>query len=178
MVSAQDADRRAELALLFHAHYAELTRLAYYLTSEPAAAEDLAQETFVRAWHSWSRLRRAESAPSYLRAICVNLCRARLRRRLVERRVALPSPDVGEEKDAALGLDIAAALARLPLRKRACVVLRFYVDLTEAQTAEVLGVSVGTVKSQTAKALRLLAEHLSADERPGQATALAGEEAP
>jgi DNA-directed RNA polymerase specialized sigma24 family protein len=103
----------------------------------------------------------------------VNLARRSLRRRLLERRAwrwrgagDLRSADPGET------VDLLRALACLPARKRACVVLRFYLDLSEADTAAALGVSVGTVKSQTSKAVgrleRLLAEPgTGAVPRPG-----------
>src|SRR5260370_33880320 len=70
----------------------------------------------------------------------------------------------GAEAHAGAGVDVLRAVARLPVRKRACVVLRFYLDFSEAETAAVLGVSVGTVKSQTAKALRALRESLAGDD--------------
>jgi RNA polymerase sigma-70 factor (sigma-E family) len=147
--------RRDALALLYERHYAELVRLAFALTSDWGLAEELAQEAFVRVWRSWGNIRDQQSAPAYLRTTVVNLARRSLRRRLQERRAWRdpgdpPSADLGES------IDLLRALARLPARKRACVVLRFYMDLSEADTAAALGVSVGTVKSQTAKALRRL----------------------
>jgi RNA polymerase sigma-70 factor (sigma-E family) len=155
--------RREALALLYERHYAELVRLAFALTNDWALAEDLAQEAFVRVWRSWGNLRDPRSASAYLRTCVVNLARRSLRRRLLERRAwrwrgtgDLRPADPGES------VDLLRALACLPAHKRACVVLRFYLDLSEADTAAALGVSVGTVKSQTAKALRglerLLAE--------------------
>lgn len=155
--------RREALALLYQRHYAELVRLAFALTNDWAMAEDLAQEAFVRAWRSERNIRDPRSAPAYLRTCVVNLARRSLRRRLLERRswrwrgAGDPRPaDPGET------VDLLRALACLPARKRACVVLRFYLDLSEADTAAALGVSVGTVKSQTAKGLRRL-ERLLAD---------------
>lgn len=149
--------RREALALLYEHHYAELVRLAFALTSDWGLAEELAQEAFVRVWCSWGNIRDPQSAPAYLRTSVVNLARRSLRRRLLERRAwrrrgggDLPSADSGDS------VDLLRALARLPARKRACVTLRFYLDLSEADTAAALGVSVGTVKSQTARALRRL----------------------
>jgi RNA polymerase sigma-70 factor (sigma-E family) len=147
--------RRHAVALLYERHYAELVRLAFALTSDWDLAEELAQEAFARAWRSWGNIRDQQAAPAYLRTIVVNLARRSLRRRLQERRAW---PDAGDVQaaDPAESIDLLRALARLPARKRACVVLRFYMDLSEADTAAALGVSVGTVKSQTAKALRRL----------------------
>ena len=154
------ASRRDALALLYQRYYAELVRLAFSLTGDWGTAEELAQETFVRAWRSWGNIRDQQAAPAYLRATLVNLARKALRHRSRER----PAwPDVGDPRPADPGasIDMLRALARLPVRKRACVVLRFYFDLSEAETAAVLGVSVGTVKSQTAKALRRLGQLLA-----------------
>jgi RNA polymerase sigma-70 factor (sigma-E family) len=155
--------RREALALLHERHYAELVRLGFALTGDWALAEDLAQEAFVRVWRSWGNIRDPRSAPAYLRTSVVNLARRSLRRKLLERR-AWRWRDSGDLRPADPDdtVDLLRALACLPARKRACVVLRFYLDLSEADTAAALGVSVGTVKSQTAKAVgrleRLLAE--------------------
>src|SRR5258707_4885340 len=96
-----------------------------------------------------------QSGPVYLRARVVNLARRSVRRMLRERR-AWRDADDRRSADPGASVDLVRALARLPAGKRACVVLRFYLDLSEADTAAALGVSVGTVKSQTAKALRRL----------------------
>ena len=155
--------RHEAVALLYERHYAELVRLAFALTGDWALAEELAQEAFVRVWGSWGNVRDPRSAPAYLRTAVVNLARRSLRRRLLERQAwrwrgagDLRSADPGET------VDVLRAFACLPAGKRACVVLRFYLDLSEADTAAALGVSVGTVKSQTAKALRRL-QRLLAD---------------
>ena len=147
--------RREALALLYERHYAELVRLAFAMTSDWDLAEELAQEAFLRVWRSWGNIRDQQSAPAYLRATVVNLARRSLRRMLRERR-AWHDPDDRPSADPGASVDLLRALARLPAGKRACVVLRFYLDLSEADTAAALGVSVGTVKSQTAKALRRL----------------------
>ncbi len=147
--------RREALALLHECHYAELVRLAFALTGDWGLAEDLAQEAFVRVWRGWGNIRDQQSAPAYLRTTVVNLARRSLRHRLQERRAW---SGIGDPRSADSGtdIDLVCALARLPARKRACVVLRYYLDMSEADTAAMLGVSVGTVKSQTAKALQRL----------------------
>jgi RNA polymerase sigma-70 factor (sigma-E family) len=147
--------RRDALVLLYERHYAGLVRLAFALTSDWDLAEELAQEAFARLWGSWGNLRDQQAAPAYLRATVVNLARKSLRRRLQERRAWRDTEDP-RAADPVASIDLLRALARLPARKRACVVLRFYLDLSEADTAAALGVTVGTVKSQTAKALRRL----------------------
>ena len=133
--------RREALEVLYERHYAERVRLAFALTDDWGLAEELAQETFVRAWRSWANIRDPHAAPAYLRTIVVNLARSSLRRRLREYGAWR---DTGESRSADPG-----------------VVLRFYLDLSEADTAAALGVSVGTVKSQTAKALQRLEQLLT-----------------
>lgn len=159
--------RRDALALLYERHYRELVRLAFALTSDWDLAEELAQEAFVRVWRSWGNIRDQQSAPAYLRTTVVNLARRSLRHRLQERRAWRGADDPGTA-DPGASVDLLRALARLPTRKRACVVLRYYLDLSEADTAAALGVSAGTVKSQTAKALRRLQRLLA---EPGPAPA-------
>jgi RNA polymerase sigma factor (sigma-70 family) len=107
----------------------------------------------------WSSLRDIYSAPSYLRTAVVNGVRARWRRRRVRELASktLRRDPAPTEADVLEQSVVLAAVSQLPMRKRACVLLRYYADLSEVETALVLGVSVGTVKSQTSKALSLLA---------------------
>jgi RNA polymerase sigma-70 factor (sigma-E family) len=141
---------------LFRVHGLRIARLAYMLTGDASVAEEIAQEAFVRLWRSWDRLEDADAALAYLRTIVVNLSRSFLRRRLLELRHRLARLDAAIEIDPAERLDALSAVARLPHRQRACIALRFFEDLSEAQTAEALGISVGTVKSATHRALRRL----------------------
>lgn len=164
--------RRDMLAGLYARQYPELVRLAFALTGDWALAEDLAQEAFVRAWSSWDRLRQAHRAEAYLRAIVVNLARSSFRRQVRDIRARAVGPPAAwvvppGEVHSDAGIDLLRALGRLPAGKRACVVLRFYLDLSETDTAALLGVSVGTVKSQTAKALRMLRTWLAEDDTAG-----------
>jgi RNA polymerase sigma-70 factor (sigma-E family) len=153
--------RDEALSRLFEAHYADMVRLAFYLTGSWPVAEDLAQEGFVRLWRRWGGLRDHHAALGYLRTTVVNLSRSALRRRLLELRHQHPSGQEGHEVDPVARLDITRALAALPAGKRACVVLRHLVDLSVEETAAVLGISAGSVKSQTHKGLRLLGAALS-----------------
>jgi RNA polymerase sigma factor (sigma-70 family) len=125
----------------------------------------LAQEAFLRLWRRWGGLRDSRAALGYLRATVVNLSRSSLRRRLVELRHQRSVGEEAREPDPTARLDIARALAKLPARKRACVVLRHLVDLSVEETAAVLGISTGSVKSQTHRALRLLEAALSDHDR-------------
>jgi RNA polymerase sigma-70 factor (sigma-E family) len=161
--------RDEALSRLLEAHYPDTVRLAFYLTGSWTAAEDLAQEAFVRLWRRWGGLRDHHAALGYLRATVVNLSRSALRRRLLELRHRRSVGEEGYDTDPVARLDIARALTALPAGKRACVVLRHLVDLSVEETAAVLGISAGSVKSQTHKGLRLLEAALSDQEdRAGQ----------
>ena len=142
-----------------------LLRTAVLLTGDRAAAEDLVQEAYERIYVHWPRIR--TGAPeAYARKTLTNLVANRWRtRRRRPAEVALvenydqPQPDGSEAY--AVRQQLLRALQDLPPRQRAAIVLRYYDDLTEAQTAEILGCSVGTVKSQTSRALdrlRLITE--------------------
>ncbi|RCH65518.1 SigE family RNA polymerase sigma factor [Streptomyces sp. SDr-06] len=150
-------DASVEFHDFFERHYAELARLAHLLTGETDAADDLAADALVALWQNWDRFRAARHPLAYARGVVANLARERIRSTVRERRrIALfwsRAPEVVAAPDVAGMLDIRAALARLPFRKRACVVLRHAFDLSEKDTALALGISVGTVKSQTSKAM-------------------------
>jgi RNA polymerase sigma-70 factor (sigma-E family) len=153
-----------EVADLYARHAAGLLRLAELLCGDRALAEELVQEAFVRSWRHWRRVRGSGSELAYVRQTLVNLTRDSFRRRFREARQRLLAPPAATtvEPDVDGRVDLERALARLPLRKRACVVLRYYADLSEEDTARLLGISVGTVKSQTHRALGLLARDLDA----------------
>jgi RNA polymerase sigma-70 factor (sigma-E family) len=135
-----------------------LLRTAFLLTHDWALAEDLLQTALARAWEAW---RRIDGDPEpYVRQIIVNAYASSWRRRW---RGELPTADFPEavvEFDPSAGFDdrdrLWRALGRLPRRQRAVVVLRYFEDLSEAETAEILGCSVGTIKSQASRALARL----------------------
>lgn len=152
------ADGPGRLADVYIAHFAQLTRLAALLVGNTAEAEEIAQEAYVRA----ARLTHepADALP-YLRQAVVNLSRSTLRRRLVARKHP-PSiqPEEGEELDVIATLERAAimrSLRQLPKRSREVLVLRYYSDLSVAQTAQTLGISVSAVTSYTSRGLAQLA---------------------
>lgn len=149
----------------FEQHHAELARFAWLLIGDGAAAEDLAADAMLAVWKQWSQVERSASGIAYARGIVANLAKTRIRSNVRERRRNTtfwmrPSEPASETNVAAV-VDVRRALARLPFRKRACVVLRHSLELTERETAEALGVSVGTVKSQTSKGLAELRKLLS-----------------
>ncbi|MFE1228797.1 SigE family RNA polymerase sigma factor [Streptomyces sp. NPDC058745] len=159
-------DASDEFHAFFERHYAELARLAHLLTGEVDAADDLAADALAALWHRWDRLRSADHPVAYARGVVANLARGRIRSAVRERRrVALfwsTRPERVHDPDVAVVMDVRQALARLPFRKRACVVLRHAFDLSEKDTALALGISVGTVKSQTSKGMTELERLLAA----------------
>ncbi|MGW5240555.1 SigE family RNA polymerase sigma factor [Monashia sp. NPDC004114] len=142
-----------------------LLRTAYLLTRDRALAEDLVQTSLAKAWFAWGRI---EGQPdAYVRKIIVNTYSSWWRRRWngEEATADLPEAPAGGDHGPAAGresrrveerTDLWRALGRLPKRQRAVVVLRFYEDLSEAETAEIMQCSVGTVKSQASRALAKL----------------------
>jgi RNA polymerase sigma-70 factor (sigma-E family) len=162
-MNVDESARHGAVAALFSAHADDLLRLAVLLVGERGAAEELVQEAFTRLWQRWGSLRDPGASIGYLRVTIVNLARGSFRRRMLRARssgmvglapASVDPPDVAER------LDLLRALGRLSPRKRACLILRFYSDLTEEETARTLGVAVGTVKSQTHRALAQLARLL------------------
>ena len=134
-----------------------LLRTAYLLTHDHALAEDLLQTALAKAWFAWSRI---EGRPEpYVRRILVNTYASWWQRRWNGELATehLPERRVGDAADAAdAGRDLWVAMERLPRRQRAVVVLRYFEDLTEVETARLLGCTVGTVKSQMSNALAKL----------------------
>jgi RNA polymerase sigma-70 factor (sigma-E family) len=149
------------LRAAFEEHYSGVVRFCALLSGRRELAEDLAQEAFVKLAPKIDRLDPEVVGP-YVRRIAVNLWKNRLRRLALERRhrdeAARPPAELPpvEQRD-----ELMAALRRLPVRQRACIVLRYYEDLSEKDTAATLGCSVGTVKSSTSRGLDRLRKELS-----------------
>ena len=146
-----------------------LQRTAFLLTGDWALAEDLVQTALARSWPAWGRIRHADPE-GYVRKVLVNTHASWWRRRWRGEVPTVLLPDRPGD-DAHGGLHerpaLHAALLRLPPRQRAVVVLRFAEDLSEAATAEALGITPGTVKSTTSKALaKLRADGALADLAP------------
>ena len=135
----------------------DLWRSAWLLTGDAQKAEDLVQTALMKCWRRWSSISRDGAVEAYVRKAMVNTYTDWWRRRWNAERPTDVLPELGVVgPDPGLRQDTLAALATLPRGQRAVLVLRFYDDLTEAQTAEMLGISVGTVKSQTSRALSAL----------------------
>lgn len=144
----------ADPAPAFDRFYREETpamvRVATLLVGSRPVAEDLVQDAFVRVHARWATI---ESPRAYTRRAVVNACRSHLRRRVLERRhqagLTVGVADLGAR-------ELLDALAQLPERQRAAVVLRFYADLSERETADALGCAPGTVGSLVHRALATL----------------------
>jgi len=142
MIESPDQPGRDDLTALYTRHYKQLLRLAVLLVGDLAGAEDVVQEAFVRI-HGALRRRPVDCPLAYLRQTVVDLARPGLRRRLTRLRHApRPMPD-----------EVVRALCRIPARQREAVVLRFWADLPEAEIAELMGVSIGAVKSYLSRAM-------------------------
>ncbi|OSP41901.1 SigE family RNA polymerase sigma factor [Streptomyces sp. 13-12-16] len=172
MGTVVDDAASVEFHAFFERHYAELSRLAHLLTGEADTADDLAADALLAMWHRWDRVRAADHPAAYARGVVANLARTRIRSAVRERRrIALfwsPREERIENPDVPGVVDVQEALRRLPFRKRACVVLRHAFDLSEKDTALALGISVGTVKSQTSKGMTELQRLLGTREVPRQ----------
>ncbi len=145
-----------------------LSRVAYLLTGEHHAAQDLLQGALIKVALRWRRLAAEGHPEAYLRRVLyhehISAWRRRVRHPEVSAAVLPERPGVDEAGLVERRLLLRQALARLTRKQRAVLVLRFFEDLSEADTAEALGCSVGTVKSQTAYALsrlRVLAPELA-----------------
>lgn len=143
-----------------------LLRFAHVLAGDPHTAADLVQDALVRAGMSWHRILRQEDPEAYLRRTIVNLNLNRWRRTRRERLMD-SVPDAGRDDPPTRDDAVWAALGRLPRAQRTVLVLRFYEDMSQAQIAAVMGCSVGTVKSNTARAMDQLKTFLDTDAPAG-----------
>jgi RNA polymerase sigma-70 factor (sigma-E family) len=164
------AARDADFAAYLQARQASVLRTAYLLTGDRHTAEDLVQTAFAKLYLSWDRVRDQGSIDGYLRRILVNENNSLWRRGWKRREHATeqlpePAPHV-DQYDDGRSAALWELVQSLPKKARAVLVLRYYEQLSEAETAEVLGVSVGTVKSQTSRALATLRERTPAHLNP------------
>ena len=153
-----------EVTELYEAHALSLIRLAYVILGDRAAAEDVVQEAFLKLYKRWSQLRDTARAPGYLRVSVVNGCRMVLRSRARrDDRTAGELPWESAEATALVGEEqrrLLRAIRALPPRQREALVLRYYLDLSEAEIARSMGIRRGTVKSATSRGLAALGRQL------------------
>ncbi|WP_330327686.1 SigE family RNA polymerase sigma factor [Streptomyces pseudovenezuelae] len=156
--------RDAEFQSFVVGRWPRLLRTAFLLTGEQHAAEDLVQSTLERAYVAWRRVGAADDPDAYVRRVMINVHARRHRRRLKE--FLAPKDDSGLTRELPDADDriaraddrgaLLTVLAALPVRQREAVVLRYWEDLSEAQTAEAMGCSVGAVKSNAARGIAKL----------------------
>jgi RNA polymerase sigma-70 factor (sigma-E family) len=162
------------VTVLYRAHALGLTRLAYVMLGDRGLAEDIVQEAFAGLHRRWGRLSDPSKAVFYLRSSVLNGCRTVLRRSSAARALTLvdifagPMTVVASAEAAALSAEerraLMSAIRRLPARQREALVLRFYLDESEAEIARLMGIRPGTVRSTTYRALAALGRLL--EEKP------------
>ncbi len=153
---------------LYEDHHAELVRFASFVAPESGMAEDLVHEAFVKLYGAKDRLQDPAKVGAYLRTIVVNLSKGRARHLgVIRRNRPEPQPDAVSAEVNAMrsetGDRVVAALRRLSDRQRACLVLRHYEDRSESEIAEILGISIGSVRTHVHRGMERLAVLLHAD---------------
>ncbi len=169
-VSARTEARDAEFTDYLHARQPSLLRTAYLLTGDRHQAEDVLQTSLAKLYLSWDKVRDRDSVDAYVRRIMINENNSLWRRGWRKREFAaesLPERHVTDTYDEGAGAALWSVVQSLPPRARAVLVLRYYEMLSEAETADLLGISVGTVKSQCSRALATLRQRVPADLHPG-----------
>jgi RNA polymerase sigma-70 factor (sigma-E family) len=156
---------QGDLRDLYQQHRSSLVRMAALLLHNPVDAEEVVQDAFVQAHLAWSRLRDPAKGLPYLRSAVLNGARSRLRHEKVVQRYDPGKPAAGASPEAALEAGderrrVMDALRSLPTRQRECIVLRYYLDLSEAEIAAALGISGGSVKTHSHRGLAALAARL------------------
>jgi RNA polymerase sigma-70 factor (sigma-E family) len=159
------------VADLHRAEYRNLVRLAQLLLDDVGSSEEVVQDAFVALQLRWRTIREPEKAAAWLRSTVLNGARSQLRRRRVRERL-LPRGGVSDGPPAdrgALAADehrrVVAALRQLPRRQQEALVLRFYLELSERETADAMGVSAGSVKTHVHRGLAALTPLLEEDDR-------------
>ena len=146
-----------EFAELVHTCWARLYRTAYLMLGDPAEAEDLVQTALTKTYANWRKVRTLDAAPGYARTTLVNTAASWFRKKgWRNERPTEFLPETAHTPDLSDRPTVLDALARLPRGQRAVVVLRYYEDLSVGQVAHALGITEGTVKSQTSEAFTKL----------------------
>ena len=162
-------EARQHVSALYRMHALALVKLAVLMTGDQPTAEDVVQDAFLGLYRRWQTLQDVDKAVGYLRSSVLNGCRSVHRVRFRRQGITLdpPEPADSAEAEALLGeahREVLAALRRLPPRQREAVVLRYYLDMTEEQAAQAMGVSKGTVKSATSRGIAALARLLKEED--------------
>ena len=156
------AEDSVDLAELYRTHHLQMVRLARLLVDDTASAEDVVQEAFLGMHRNRRALRDSRAAVGYLRQAVVNQSRSMLRRRrTVRAHLKVAEPELAPPADTDVILaeehqEVLRAVDQLPPRQREVLVLRYWSDMSEAEIADALGISKGTVKSQASRAMATL----------------------
>jgi RNA polymerase sigma-70 factor (sigma-E family) len=156
-----DWDADEAVSQLYAAHFTRLVRLSFLLIHDHGRAEELVQDAFVALHGRWRRLRDPHKALAYLRQSVVNRSRSELRHRaVVDRNPVQPPPPQESAEDTAIAdtvrANMLAAVDRLPRRQREVLILRYFLDLSEAEIADTLSISRGSVKSHSSRGIAAL----------------------
>ncbi len=155
---------QAAVTAVYEAHALGLVRLAHVMLDDRAAAEDVVQEAFYGLYRRWDRLAGPDKALAYVRSSVLNGCRSALRRKLRYDTGGVSQLLVTSAESAALAGEerrqVMRSLRRLPDRQREVLVLRFYLELSDAEIARQMGIRQSTVRSTTSRALAALARAL------------------
>lgn len=156
-------DRDSAISALFLAHHRRLVGLALLLVDDQATAEDVVQDAFLALYRRWVWMRDPTAAFSYLRAAVVNGSRSQLRHRRIHRRFELvpaTDPDAPSAETTAVEraeyAELLTLVSGLPDRQRQVLVLRYYLDMSEAEIADTLSISQGSVKQHASRGLAAL----------------------
>jgi RNA polymerase sigma-70 factor (sigma-E family) len=152
-------EREERITALFDRHYHRLCGLACAIIGDFDLAEEIVMEAIVKTYTGWGRIRDVDKADVYLRRSVVNLCRSRIRRKVLERRTNETISGWEEETAGRWDQDLHEnarlvweAVRDLPVRQRACIVLFYMEDMSETQIAEIMDCSTATVRSQLSRA--------------------------
>ena len=158
---------RAAVEALFHVNHRRLVGLAALLVDDRESAEEIVQDAFESLYKRWSRLRDPDAAVAYLDRSVVYGARSWVRRRVTAKAYVVPEAGAPPSAES-LGIDsgrraaLSDAIRALPRRQREVVVLRYFLDLSEAQIADWLGISAGSVKTHQSRATAALHERMEA----------------
>lgn len=169
--TSEELARVSLVEKLYHQEAASLVRLARLFTDDRTGAEDIVQEAFIRLYHAAEQIQDTEKSAAYLRSIVLNLARDHNRRGLLSLRhqdsmIDRRTPELPDDRvvRSERQTEVIDALNRLSPRQRDCLVLRFYMDLTEKQIASTLAISPNSVKTHCQRGMATLASVLGGDE--------------
>ncbi|KAB2350852.1 SigE family RNA polymerase sigma factor [Actinomadura rudentiformis] len=164
--AAREDEATIAVTELYRGHALGLMRLALMMVGDRPTAEDVVQEAFLGLYRRWPNVQDRAKALTYVRSAVLNGCRSALRRRRRPFRGEHLPPVWSAEAQVMVGeerAEVMVALHRLPVRQREALVLRYFAELSERETAEAMGISSGTVKSTTSRALAALGRILEGE---------------